>query len=315
VIIKFSAAIAAAVGVVLLVVFLSTSTGEKGLLAHFDDIDATDKTPVLLRYKFQQGQKLVFECAAESITAVDDYGGRGGGIQRVETVHEFEVSSVDENGVAVMEMLLKKIVLETGGEIGHRKVEMTPDNVRVFEGEKEIEPEEEDIRVREIFPWKYKLEVTPRGKILSGTVPEKRAGSIRQLNMFLQSFFPELPEGQATPGEEYDTVPAWKSDKLIERTSDKNECLGYKNHGGRRCAVLKKSFSFHVRPRPEEGFREDREGESVTGIFFSLEDGLAPLTFMSVESEWESKSEGMSMKGSSREEAIIRLVSDTAPGK
>jgi hypothetical protein len=309
---KLSIAGAFVVVLILLVFFSLSSTGEKGLLAHFEGVDGSDKTPLILRYKFQPGQKLVFECFAEIITTVDDYGGGDSGIQRIETRHEFDVTSVDKDGVAAMDMVLKRIGLETAGGIGHRRVEMTPDSVRVFDNNKEVKPKEDDLRVQESFVWKYKLRISPRGKVLSADASSSRTFSIRQLDIFLQNFFPELPAKELAPGEKYSAGLALQDNLPVKALKDERVFLGYKDYNGERCAVIKQNSSFKTEPSKllaNKGLWDDTRAEKISGVHYSTERGLTLFTFMRVESKWERGRRESMMRGTTQEEFVIKLIS------
>jgi hypothetical protein len=300
-------------GLIALLVLLLPSSGEEGRPAYFEGVDCADKTPVLFRYKFQPGQRLVFECSAEIVTRVHGHEGAGG-IQRIETEHVFDVTSVDNRGSASMNVTTRKLVLETAAGFGQRRVEMTPESVHVFSDGKETKPEEEDLQAQKSFAWQSSVKVDSRGTILSEGAAKGGANAIRQLNMFLTCFFPELPEAEIVPGERYAAKPAPQDEVPIVKRNEKREFLGYKEYDGQRCAVLKTSLSFQTAPIPGKGTRnvsplESRKGKSVTGIFFSPERGLSPLTFMRVESDWKIESSDPTMRGSTREEFTIKLVS------
>ena len=112
-------------GIAALLILVSPQSGDS-LLDYFEGVDDSDKTPVLLRYTFKPGQKLVFESTSEIISTLRMDFGPGGGIMSMMLKPEFMVKSVDENGIATIEVTMKELALETGAGMGKRKVEITP---------------------------------------------------------------------------------------------------------------------------------------------------------------------------------------------
>lgn len=294
-----------------------TPGGKENLLDFFDGVDGSDKTSVILRYSFKPGQKLLFGSTAEIVTTFDVGPRPGGGIFKIDAKPSFEVLLVDEDGTATLNVLIREMVLETAMGFEHRKVEITPESVRVYERDIEIEPEAEDFQVKEAMTREFAVTVSPRGKVAFVGAPENADMRVTHLVQFLSTHFLELPEEAIAAGDEWlSELTAPEEMPLEEVPMLRNEFLGYRDYEGERCAVLKMSFSLDATPPPgkvgEEESPETRETVSFRfggGMLFSMNRQLSVVMFKRQEvRRMRSSRGGQFMRASSEEEYVVKLI-------
>ena len=310
-------------GLTALLVAVSPSAKES-LLDYFEGVDAGDTAPVLLRYSFRTGQELEFESTAEVVSTFGFSGNTGGGILRMTAVPSFKVVSVDSEGTATMQVLIKKLVLESTAGFDQRRVEITPDSVRVFVRDLEVEPEPADIAVQKVIIRQFDIAVSSRGVVSFAGIPEDTDIQVAHLREFVATHFMELPEEKVAAGKEWATeVPLLDEIPLAEMPEIKSEFLGYKEYEGERCAVLRMGFTVNMLPpggggeeEGPDGMRQQGSVKFAGGLLFSMERGLPLIMFKRQEAaRLKVSKDKRFMRGSSEEEYVIKLTSGTVPKK
>jgi len=300
-------------GIAVLLILVTPSGGDR-LLGYLEDVDDTDKTPILLRYIFKPGQELVFESTAEVISTLRVEFGPGGGVMRMNLKPTFKVESVDENGVGTIEVSMKELTLETAAGMGKRKVEITSGEIQAYNERGETQLEEADLMVRDALIKPFFITVTPLGEV--SLVDQGMGESIQvyQFRQFMSSFFFLLPEEKIAAGS------GWKYEMpelgafSASLHDVKSAFLGYKKFEGERCAVLRLNFTIEFGKDAQKGSpaRDSGKMKYAGGLVFSLERGLPLVMFRRQEgSRAKATERGPVLRGVTDEEYVIKLLSSS----
>lgn len=300
-------------GIATLLVLVNPSSSDK-LLEYFEGVDDSDKTSVLLRYEFKQGQELSFESTAEVISTLSTGRGPGGGIMKMKLVPTFKVESVDENGIATIEVSMSELVLETAAGMGSRRVEITPDEIHAYDDMGETRLEEEDYAVKDALTKPFSVTVTPRGEVTFLDSATDVNLQVYQFRQFMSAFFFVLPEEEIIAGNDWKYEAPEMNFPSVKVHDIRSVFLGYKDFEGERCAVLKLNLTIEFGENLEENTSGANRGflKYAGGLVFSIERGLPIVMLRRQEGSRTTMSKnGPILRGVTDEEYVIKLLSSS----
>ncbi len=305
-----------------LIIVLGGSS-EDSLQEYLQGVDATETTPVLLRYRFEPGQEFGFESTMEVVTTYRLEKSPGSGALRLRAKPVFVVETVDSEGNATIEVTLKELEMDSTAGAEHRMVQMTPESVRVYYNAKEVSPAEEDFKVQKALMAPFKIVVSPHGEVSTENRPgdDKTMDTTRFQSFFCAHIF-KFPEDEVAPGAQWDAeLPRAKELPGAPDVALKCVFLGYKVVEGERCAVVRTSFSLEA-PIVAQGEEETQAQQghlrvnAAGGVVFSTVRNLPLIIFNCQETTQTQVSFDKQMfSGSTDEEYVMKLVSGSRAGR